>query len=75
MGSTIVFTLARSPRSSACTICRVCDELHARADAVRAASPTRVDQPDVGVMLFDEPTEHLGVLARVPNEKHGTEAR
>ena len=49
-------------------------ELHPLAHAVRAAAPSGVHQPDVGVVLMQQRAEHLGVLGGMPDEEDGAEA-
>ena len=50
-------------------------ELDALADAVRAAGPAGVHEPDPRVVLAHLLGEQLGVLARVPDEERPAEAR
>lgn len=39
-------------------------QVHTAADAIGAASPARIDQVDLGVVLFDAFAEHTGVNVR-----------
>ena len=50
-------------------------EADALADAVAAAAPAGVHQPDAGVVLAHLLGEQLGVLARMPDEERPAEAR
>lgn len=44
-------------------------QVHAAADAVGAAGPARIDQVDLGVVLFDAFAEHAGVNIRRQGHK------
>ena len=45
------------------------------ADTISAANPTRVDQPDVRVVLRDFFRQQRGVLARMPDQERTAETR
>ena len=51
-------------------------QVHTAADAIGAASPARIDQVDLGVVLFDAFAEHTGVnVRRQGHERFAEEGR